>query len=198
MFRLSMKWSLLLCGALGLVGPASAQAVFSEKTKDLGAAARGAILNHTVRITNRHAAEMHVAGLRTSCGVCSSASMDKATLAPGESADLQIRIDTNKFVGQRSFTVYVTFDLDCLDPSVAPGVSNIEPAVTGWNMDEVTRILRALRGCDVIGGDVVCLMPTKDQPNHITAMVAGAIMYELVGLIAETADRWVPKRKPRT
>ena len=94
--------------------------------------------------------------------------------------------------------VYVTFDLDCLDPSVAPGVSNIEPAVTGWNMDEVTRILRALRGCDVIGGDVVCLMPTKDQPNHITAMVAGAIMYELVGLIAETAGRWVPNKKLRT
>ena len=93
--------------------------------------------------------------------------------------------------------VYVTFDLDCLDTSVAPAVSNIEPAVTGWNMDEVTRILRALRGRDVIGGDVVCLMPTKDQPNHITAMVAGAIMYELVGLIADTAGRWVPKKPAR-
>ena len=74
---------------------------------------------------------------------------------------------------------------------------NIEPAVTGWNMDEVTRILRALRGREVIGGDVVCLMPTKDQPNHITAMVAGAIMYELVGLIADTAGRWVPKKPAR-
>jgi len=81
--------------------------------------------------------------------------------------------------------LYITFDLDCLDPSVAPGVSNLEPAVTGWTMDEVTRILRAMRGKDVIGGDVVCLMPTKDQPNHITAMVAAAIMYEMVGLIAD-------------
>jgi guanidinopropionase len=90
--------------------------------------------------------------------------------------------------------VYITFDLDCLDPSVAPAVSNIEPAVTGWNMDEVTRILRCLRGRDVIGGDVVCLMPTKDQANHITAMVAGAIMYEMVGLIADTAGRWAAPR----
>ena len=37
----------------------------------------------------------------------------------------------------------------------------------------------------VIGGDVVCLMPTKDQPNNITAMVAAAVAYEIVSLIAE-------------
>lgn len=81
--------------------------------------------------------------------------------------------------------VYITFDLDCLDPSVAPAVSNIEAGVTGWTMDEAVRLLRAARGKDIIGGDVVCLMPTKDLPNQITAMVATAIMYELVAMIAE-------------
>lgn len=129
MFRLSMKWGLLLCGVLGLVGPASAQAVFSEKTKDLGAAARGAILNHTVKITNRYNQELHVSGLRTSCGVCSSASMDKATLAPGESADLQIRIDTNKYAGHRNFTVYVTFD--------RPVIEEQSVSVTAVSRDDV-------------------------------------------------------------
>ena len=39
---------------------------------------------------------------------------------------------------------------------------------------------------DVIGGDVVCLMPTKDLPNNITAMVAAHMMYEIVSLVAET------------
>jgi guanidinopropionase len=85
--------------------------------------------------------------------------------------------------------LYITFDLDCLDPSVAPGVSNIEPGVAGWNVDEAVDLLRAVRGFDVIGGDVVCLMPTKDQPNNITAMVAASVMYEMVGLIAETHSR---------
>jgi guanidinopropionase len=80
---------------------------------------------------------------------------------------------------------YVTFDLDCLDASVAPAVSNLEPGFTGFTVDEATRLLRALRGKDVIGGDVVCLMPTKDSPNQITAMVAAAVMFELIGLIAD-------------
>ena len=39
---------------------------------------------------------------------------------------------------------------------------------------------------NIIGGDVVCLMPTKDQPNQITAMVAGAIMFEMLSMMAES------------
>ena len=81
--------------------------------------------------------------------------------------------------------LYITFDLDCLDPSVAPAVSNLEAGETGWNINEATKLLRAVRGKDSIGGDVVCLMPTKDMPNQITAMVATAILYEIVGLIAD-------------
>jgi guanidinopropionase len=81
--------------------------------------------------------------------------------------------------------VYITFDLDCLDPSVAPAVSNLEAGVAGFGIDEANRILRALRGREVIGGDVVCLMPTKDQPNNITAMVAAHVAFEQLSLIAD-------------
>lgn len=81
--------------------------------------------------------------------------------------------------------LYITFDLDCLDPTVAPGVSNIEAGCDGFRMDEVIQVLQAMRGANVIGADVVCLMPTKDSPNNITAMVATAIMFELVALIAD-------------
>lgn len=79
---------------------------------------------------------------------------------------------------------YITFDLDCLDPSVAPGVSNLEPGFGGMSIREATRILQGLRGIDIIGGDVVCLMPTKDSPNQITAQVAMVIMFEIISLIA--------------
>jgi guanidinopropionase len=81
--------------------------------------------------------------------------------------------------------VYITFDLDCLDPSVAPAVSNIEPGVTGFSMDEAVELLHAVRGLNIIGGDVVCMMPTKDSPNNITAMVGTAIMFEMISMIAE-------------
>ena len=81
--------------------------------------------------------------------------------------------------------VYITFDLDCLDPSVAPAVSNIEPGVKGFSIDVAIELLRAVRGMNIIGGDVVCLMPTKDSPNQITAMVAAAVMFEMISMIAE-------------
>ncbi|XDZ66521.1 arginase family protein [Alphaproteobacteria bacterium LSUCC0684] len=81
--------------------------------------------------------------------------------------------------------VYITFDLDCLDPSVAPAVSNIEPGVGGFSIDEAVELLRAVRGMNIVGGDVVCMMPTKDSPNQITAMVGAAVMFEMISMIAE-------------
>ena len=37
-----------------------------------------------------------------------------------------------------------------------------------------------MRGRNIIGGDVVCLMPTKDAPNQITAHVANAVLFEMI------------------
>ena len=85
----------------------------------------------------------------------------------------------------RGRPVYITFDLDCLDPSAAPAVSNIEPGVNGFSVDEAIELMHAVRGMNIIGGDVVCLMPTKDTSNHITSMVAAAIMFEMISMIAE-------------
>ena len=80
--------------------------------------------------------------------------------------------------------VYITFDLDSLDPSIAPAVSNLEVGEGGFTIDEANMMLRALRSLDVVGADVVCLMPTKDLPSQQTAMVAGHIASEQVALIA--------------
>ncbi len=80
--------------------------------------------------------------------------------------------------------LYITFDLDCLDPMVAPGVSNPEPGCDGFRMNEVIKILQSVRNKNVFGGDVVCLMPTIDSPNKITSYVATAIMFEIISLIA--------------
>jgi guanidinopropionase len=46
-------------------------------------------------------------------------------------------------------------------------------------------MLRGLRGLDVVGGDVVCLMPTKDNAANTTSMAASAVAFELVALIAD-------------
>ena len=83
--------------------------------------------------------------------------------------------------------VYITFDLDCLDVTVAPGVSNLEPGEGGFSIDEAVELIRSVRGMNIVGGDVVCLMPTKDHRNNITSLVAGSIMFEMISMIAENA-----------
>ena len=80
--------------------------------------------------------------------------------------------------------IYVTFDLDCLDSSVAPAVANIEPAFKGFSIDEARKLLQSLKGKNIIGGDVACLIPTKDYRNNITSMVAASIMFEIISLIS--------------
>ena len=82
--------------------------------------------------------------------------------------------------------VYITFDLDVLDTTVAPGVSNLEAGCQGLFIDESMEMLRSLRGKNIIGGDVVCLMPTRDTLNKQTSLVAVSVMFEMIALISES------------
>ena len=84
--------------------------------------------------------------------------------------------------------VYITFDLDCLDPTIAPAVSNIEAGEKGFDIDEAVGILHAVRGMNIVGADVVCMMPTKDHRNQITALTAMSVMFEMICMIAENAS----------
>ncbi len=81
--------------------------------------------------------------------------------------------------------VYVSFDLDALDTTIAPAVSNPEPGEEGLTMKEAIRVIQGMRGMDVIGADVVELMPSVDSPNSMTAQNATRIGFELICLIAD-------------
>jgi agmatinase len=78
--------------------------------------------------------------------------------------------------------LYVTFDLDGLDPSVAPGVAHREPG--GLTFREVLTVLRRLEG-PVIGADIVELVPSLD-PSGMTATVAAKLAKELAALLLRT------------
>lgn len=73
--------------------------------------------------------------------------------------------------------VYLTIDLDGLDPSVAPGVSHHEPG--GLTFRELLDVIDLLRG-RIIAADVVELNPTRDVVD-MTAMVAAKLVKELAG-----------------
>ncbi len=76
--------------------------------------------------------------------------------------------------------LYITIDLDGLDPAYAPGVSNPEPA--GLTSRQVLDALRLLRGTPIVGFDIVELCPQYDL-GGITAVVAARYLAELCGLV---------------
>ena len=77
---------------------------------------------------------------------------------------------------------YISFDVDGLDPVYAPGTGT--PEVGGITTLEAQRLLRGLRGLNLIGGDVVEVAPPYDQSGN-TALVGATMMFEILCLIAD-------------
>ncbi len=79
--------------------------------------------------------------------------------------------------------VYISFDLDALDPAFAPGVSHHEPG--GLATRQALQVIQSLKG-RVVGLDVVELNPARD-PSSITAAAAFKIIKETAGRIVRPA-----------
>jgi arginase len=77
--------------------------------------------------------------------------------------------------------VYLSLDMDCLDPAFAPGVSHYEPG--GMSTREVLGIIQNLKG-KLIGADLVEYNPARDTQD-ITGMVAGKLLKEIIGRMLE-------------
>ncbi|PJF10982.1 agmatinase [Pseudorhodobacter sp. MZDSW-24AT] len=80
-------------------------------------------------------------------------------------------------VGDRP--VYVTFDIDCLDPSVAPGTGT--PVWGGLHSWQAAAALRDLAGINMVGGDVVEVSPAYDT-SGATAIAGAHVAHELICL----------------
>ena len=82
--------------------------------------------------------------------------------------------------------VYVTFDVDGLDPAYAPGTGT--PEIGGFTTFEAQKMIRSLAPLNIIGGDVVEVAPAFD-PSGTTALVGATIMFELFCVSAESLAR---------
>ena len=83
-------------------------------------------------------------------------------------------------VGQR--LVFLSFDVDFLDPAFAPGTGT--PEIAGFSTAEAVAFLRALRGVPLAGCDVVEVSPSYDGPGQQTALAAANVLWELLALRA--------------
>jgi guanidinopropionase len=77
---------------------------------------------------------------------------------------------------------YISFDVDGLDPVYAPGTGT--PEIGGITTLEAQKLLRGLRGLNLIGGDVVEVAPPFD-PSGNTALVGASMMFEILCLVAD-------------
>jgi agmatinase len=82
-------------------------------------------------------------------------------------------------VGDRP--VYVSIDIDVLDPAHAPGTGTPEPG--GLTTRELQMILRGFTDLNLVGGDVVEVAPAYDHAE-LTTIAAANVVYELLGLMA--------------
>lgn len=77
--------------------------------------------------------------------------------------------------------VYLTFDIDCLDPAFAPGTGT--PVAGGLTSAQALEMIRALAGIDFVGADVVEVAPAYDV-SEITAIAAATIAHDFLCLCA--------------
>ena len=77
--------------------------------------------------------------------------------------------------------VYLTFDIDCLDPCFAPGTGT--PVVGGLSTAQARAILRALAGLNVVGADLVEVAPSYDVAG-VTALAGASLALDFLALIA--------------
>ncbi|WP_299565442.1 agmatinase [uncultured Mycolicibacterium sp.] len=77
--------------------------------------------------------------------------------------------------------VYVSIDIDVLDPAFAPGTGT--PEIGGMTSRELVAVLRAMRELRIVGADVVEVAPSYDHAE-VTAVAAANVAYELITLMA--------------
>jgi len=99
---------------------------------------------------------------------------------PSEDRSLQDYVKTvRSSIGQRS--IYLSIDLDVVDPAYAPGVGNPEPG--GLTSREFLTVLRALRGCRLVGFDIVELDPLMD--TGASAALAAKALALLIAMVSK-------------
>lgn len=77
--------------------------------------------------------------------------------------------------------IYVSLDIDVVDPAFAPGTGF--PEVGGMTSHEIITMIRSLVELDIVGFDLVEVLPAYDQAN-ITSLLAGHLLFEFLSVLA--------------
>jgi guanidinobutyrase len=76
--------------------------------------------------------------------------------------------------------VYISYDIDSLDPAFAPGTGT--PEIGGLTTPQAMQLLRGLRGLDIVGADMVEVSPPYDTTGN-TALTAANLLFEILSVL---------------
>ncbi|MFK0335266.1 agmatinase [Rhizobium sp. NPDC090275] len=96
----------------------------------------------------------------------------------------EVMAEVREIVGQNP--AYVTFDIDSIDPSMAPGTGT--PEIGGFTTREAQQMVRLLDGLNLVGADVVEVAPPFDLAG-MTSIAGATMMFELMCILARQVDR---------
>jgi len=109
MFRYAFVFVAGLCAAEPAVAASWSDQLFQELSKDFGSVPRGPTLQHSFLLRNTTDSIVVIGNVRVSCG-CVTASALKTVLQPGEETSIAVSMDTTRFTGPKTVTIYVPFE----------------------------------------------------------------------------------------
>jgi hypothetical protein len=198
MFRYGLVLGIGLWAATAAPAASWADALFDELSQDFGSVPRGPTITHQFHLTNRTRHEVRISGIRVSCG-CVTATALQGTLAPGESTAIVAQMDTRRFNGAKTVTIYVQFD--------RPQWEEVRLWVQANSRDDVTvspevlafgQIKRSTSGTASVtvtfqGGSDWQITEAKCESNYVRTRVsevsrqAGEVAYEVLARIRPDA-----------
>lgn len=203
------RYSLILVAMLGAIGHANAQSwadgMFDELSRDFGSVPRGQILMHPFRIVNNTKQPVHIANVRVSCGICSSARALQTYLQPGQETAIIATMDTNRFINTKTITIFVTFDQPRLEEVRLWIQSNSREDVTfspndGIGFGRVKRGAKPESSMTItfIGGAQTNITEVSSESNYVQPTVKqvqranGQTAYEVSAKLREDtpAGKW--------
>jgi hypothetical protein len=214
MCRNGLLWLALLCPASPAAASSWADSLFDESSRDFGAVPRGQVLSHPFHVINRTRSTVHISNIRVSCG-CTSVRAMQDTLEPGQETVIFAQMDTRRFFGSKSVTVYVQFDQPDFDEVrlVIQANSRVDLVVS----PEILSLGRIKAGSSVVasadvtflGGGQERILSARSDSNYIqiayheTRRDAGEVSYRVTARIRPNAppgkwfsDIWLTTDNP--
>lgn len=99
-------------------------------------------------------------------------------ITPYEIAEKGIKEVANTILKTIGNKVYISFDMDCIDPAYAPGVS--VPVPVGLNSVDATSLLKTIVGRGIVGMDIMEVCPSydvKDRTSHLASRIIAEVIF---------------------